>query len=220
MMEISSGYKLNWLAAFTVVFLLAGCQSAYYSTMEQFGVHKRDIMVDRVSEARDSQEEAKEQFASALERFSSVLDFKGGTLEEKYKQLKDELDRSEKKAQEVHKRIADVEDVSEALFDEWKDELAEYSSASLRRDSERKLEQTKRQYSKLIAAMKRAEAKVEPVLTPLRDQVLYLKHNLNARAIASLQSELVNIETDVASLIREMESSIREADSFIKTLEN
>ena len=219
-MEISSGYKLNWLAAIMALIMLAGCQSAYYSTMEQFGVHKRDIMVDRVSDARDSQEEAKEQFASALERFSSVLDFKGGTLEDKYKQLKDELDRSEKKAKEVHKRIADVEDVSEALFDEWKDELAEYSSASLRRDSERKLEQTKRQYSKLIAAMKRAEAKVEPVLTPLRDQVLYLKHNLNARAIASLQSELVNIETDVASLIREMESSIREADAFIKTLEN
>jgi chromosome segregation ATPase len=220
MMEISSGYKLNWLAVLATLFLFVGCQSAYYSTMEKFGVHKRDIMVDRVSEARDSQEEAKEQFASALDRFSSVLDFKGGTLEEKYKQLKDELDQSEKKANEVHKRIADVEDVSEALFDEWKDELAEYSSTSLRRDSERKLEQTKRQYSKLIAAMKRAEAKIEPVLTPLRDQVLYLKHNLNARAIASLQSELVNIETDVASLIREMESSIREADSFIKTLEN
>jgi hypothetical protein len=188
--------------------------------MEKFGVHKRDIMVDRVSEARDSQEEAKEQFASSLERFSSVLDFKGGTLEEKYKQLNDELDRSEKKANDVYKRIESVEEVSEALFEEWEDELAEYSSESLRRDSKRKLEQTKKQYSKLIAAMKRAEAKIEPVLRPLRDQVLYLKHNLNARAIASLKSELVNIETDVTALIREMESSIREADTFIKTLEN
>ena len=215
-----SRWSLLKFTGVLMVLLLAGCQSAYYSTMEKFGVHKRDIMVDRVTDARDSQEEAKEQFASALERFSSVLEFKGGTLEEKYEQLKDELDRSEKKADEVHKRIAAVEDVSEALFEEWEDELSEYSSASLRKDSKKKLDQTKKQYAKLMTAMKKAEEKIEPVLRPLRDQVLYLKHNLNARAIASLQSELVNIETDVATLIREMETSIREADSFIKTLEN
>ena len=197
---------------------LAGCQSTYYSTMEKFGVHKRDIMVNRVSEARDSQEEAKEQFASALERFSSVLDFKGGTLEEKYKKVKAELDQSEKKARDVHKRIAAVEDVSEALFDEWEDELDQYSSASLRQSSKRQLDQTKKEYTKLIAAMKKAESKIDPVLRPLRDQVLYLKHNLNARAISSLQSELVHIETDVTVLIKEMEAAIREADSFIRTL--
>ncbi|MEN8232871.1 MAG: DUF2959 family protein, partial [Thermodesulfobacteriota bacterium] len=44
-----------------MLLLSGGCQKAYYNTMEKFGVHKRDIMVDRVEEARDSQEEAKEQ---------------------------------------------------------------------------------------------------------------------------------------------------------------
>jgi hypothetical protein len=66
--------------------------------------------------------------------------------------------------------------------------------------------------------MKRAEAKIDPVLAVFRDQVLFLKHNLNARAIVSIQNELVSVETDVASLIREMEASINEADGFIKTM--
>ncbi|MBW1792770.1 MAG: DUF2959 domain-containing protein [Deltaproteobacteria bacterium] len=217
-MNFSNVRILSLITPLIILLSLTGCQSAYYSTMEKFGVHKRDIMVDRVSEARDSQEEAKEQFASALERFSSVLDFKGGTLEEKYKKVKAELDQSEKKARDVHKRIAAVEDVSEALFDEWEDELDQYSSASLRQSSKRQLDQTKKEYTKLIAAMKKAESKIDPVLRPLRDQVLYLKHNLNARAISSLQSELVHIETDVTVLIKEMEAAIREADSFIRTL--
>ncbi len=217
-MNFSNVRILSLITPLIILLSLTGCQSAYYSTMEKFGVHKRDIMVDRVSEARDSQEEAKEQFASALERFSSVLDFKGGTLEEKYKKVKAELDQSEKKARDVHKRIAAVEDVSEALFDEWEDELDQYSSASLRQSSKRQLDQTKKEYTKLIVAMKKAESKIDPVLRPLRDQVLYLKHNLNARAISSLQSELVHIETDVTVLIKEMEAAIREADSFIRTL--
>jgi hypothetical protein len=62
----------------------AGCSSAYYATMEKFGVHKRDLLVKRVTQARESQVEAKEQFASALEQFRSVVAVDGGNLEAKY----------------------------------------------------------------------------------------------------------------------------------------
>ena len=212
------------LAGFVFVFLLlpvfftGGCQKAYYSTMEKFGVHKRDIMVDRVEEARDSQQEAKEQFQSALEQFSQVLNYKGGRLEDKYETLQAEYDRSEAKAEEVKKRIDAVENVSEALFDEWQDELDQYTNKSLRRDSERKMIQTRSRYDQMMKAMRRAEAKIDPVLRAFRDQVLYLKHNLNAQAIASLQSELVGVESDIAVLIKEMEKSIGEANLFIRTM--
>lgn len=209
---------IGFLPVLLMLLLTGGCQKVYYDTMEKFGVHKRDIMVDRVEEARDSQEDAKEQFQSALEQFSTVLNFKGGKLEDKYKTLQAEYDKSEAKSNDVTQRIDAVEDVSEALFDEWEAELDQYSNASLRRDSERKMVQTRRQYEQLIKAMRKAETKIEPVLSAFRDQVLYLKHNLNAQAIASLQSELVAVESDIADLIKEMEKSIGEANSFIKTM--
>jgi hypothetical protein len=211
--------KLNLMIGIFVLWPLLGCESTYYKTMETMGYHKRDIMVDRVQDARDAQEEAKEQFESALEKFSSVLGFKGGDLEEKYEQLKAEYDASDTKAFAVRTRIAAVEDVAEDLFVEWEEELNQYTSSSLKRSSARKLRDTKKKYAQLIAAMKRAEKKIDPVLAAFQDQVLYLKHNLNAQAIASLQSELASIETDVARLIKEMEASIREADSFISSME-
>lgn len=198
--------------------LSAGCASTYYATMEKFGVHKRDILVDRVQDARDAQQEGKEQFKSALERFSSVLDFEGGELEEKYNKLNDEYEESEDKAEAVRERIDEVEEVAQALFDEWTEELELYSNAAMRRSSAQKLRQTKTEYDKLISAMRRAEAKMAPVLNAFRDQVLYLKHNLNAQAIASLQQELGTIRSDISILIREMEASIAEADSFIQSI--
>jgi hypothetical protein len=201
------------------VWSLLGCESAYYKTMETMGYHKRDIMVERVSEARDAQEEAKEQFESALEKFSSVLGFKGGSLQEKYDQLNAEYEKSEAKAAAVRSRIASVEDVAGDLFAEWQEELKHYTSSSLRQSSERKLRETQKKYAQLIMAMKRAEGKIDPVLSAFRDQVLYLKHNLNAQAIASLQTELTSIETDVAGLIKEMENSIKEANAFIRSME-
>jgi uncharacterized HAD superfamily protein len=198
--------------------LLTGCQTVYYGTMEKLGVHKPDIMVDRVKAARDAQTEAKEQFQSALEQFTVTLDYKGGDLEEKYKILNKAYEKSKAKAEAVHSRIAKVEDVSEALFEEWEEELNQYSSDRLRKDSQTKLTRTKKHYKQLITAMKRAEKKIDPVLTAFHDQVLYLKHNLNAQAIASLQNELISVEEDIASLIREMELSIQEANAFLATL--
>jgi hypothetical protein len=201
------------------VLLPVGCQSAYYTTLEKLGYHKRDILVSRVQDARDSQQEAKEQFASALDKFTSVVQVQGGELQDKYNQLKAEFDQSEAHAETVRQRIRAVEDVAEALFDEWQAELAQYSNARLRRASARQLAQTRQHYEPLIGAMKRAEAKIEPVLAVFQDQVLFLKHNLNAQAIASLQQELVSVETDVAALVRDMEASIAEADAFLKTME-
>ena len=67
--------------------LLSACSSPYYNVMERLGIPKRDILVDRVEAARDSQQQAAEQFKDALEKFIAVIGFKGGALQEKYDQL-------------------------------------------------------------------------------------------------------------------------------------
>lgn len=200
--------------------LLAGCSTVYYETMEKVGVHKREIMADRVKGARDSQQQVKTEFANALEQFRSVVEVKGGDLEAKYKKLSTALEKSEKRADEVHERIDAVESVSDALFKEWKAELKQYSSDDLRRASEKQLKEAQTRYKSMLSAMKKAESRLEPVLEPLRDQVLFLKHNLNAQAIGGLTSEVTSIESKVDDLVRDMESAIREADAFIATLGN
>ncbi len=207
------------LTALFLLFLMTACSTAYYGALEKVGIHKRDVMVDRVTDARNAQEEAKEQFQSAYEQFTSVVDVDGGDLESRYDVLNEAYEESKSKAENVHERITGVESVAKALFKEWESELAEYSSEALRRDSQKKLKQTRTQYNQLIAAMKRAEDKIDPVLAIFHDQVLYLKHNLNARAIASLRGELVSLEKDVSQLLQEMESSIQEADQFITHLQ-
>jgi ElaB/YqjD/DUF883 family membrane-anchored ribosome-binding protein len=201
------------------LFFAYGCSKTYYSAMESVGYDKREILSDRVENARESQKDAKEQFASALDRFKSVADFDGGKLEAVYEDLNDEYEDCKDRAEDVTARIDSVEDVADALFDEWSGEIKQYTSAKLRRSSEQKLTATKKKYRGLIRAMRNAEKKMQPVLNAFHDQVLYLKHNLNAKAIASLQGELTSIRSDVDALIKEMDKSIAEADSFIKTLE-
>lgn len=197
---------------------LFGCSSTYYSALETVGVYKRDLLVKRVEAARDSQVDAKEEFQSALERFRNVVQFDGGDLEAEYRRLDKALQRSEDRADEVRDRIESVEDVAADLFKEWRQELGDFSNPEYRRNSEQQLLATERRYDELHVAMERAESRIEPVLVPLRDQVLYLKHQLNAKAIAALEGELGTIEIDTAALISELETAIAEADRFIDGL--
>ncbi|WP_196139015.1 DUF2959 domain-containing protein [Aliikangiella sp. G2MR2-5] len=199
--------------------LLSGCQSAYYGALEKVGIHKRDVLVSRVEKTRDSQEEAKEQFQSALEQFKSVVHFDGGELESVYNKLNDEYIAAKEAAEDVTNRIDNVESVSDALFDEWEAELSEYTSASLKRQSQQSLTETKRQYARMIKTMRRVEKSMQPVLNVFKDQVLFLKHNLNAKAVSSIKNELKGIETDVSRLIQQMNDSIKEANDFIKSME-
>jgi chromosome segregation ATPase len=186
--------------------------------MESMGIHKREILVDRVKEGRETQQEAKDQFKTALERFTELTEFDGGKLKKTYDRLNRELERSEAKAKEVSSRIEAIEDVSDELFREWEKELKSFKNAEYRRISESKLEATYAKYEDLIAAMKRAEKSIAPVLDSFRDQVLFLKHNLNAQAIASLDTQTEVLKSDIVILIEQMESSIAEADSFIDSM--
>jgi len=199
-------------------FLLASCDSAYLATMEKVGLHQRDILVDRIENTQKAQQDGQQQFKDALAQFKSVVSINGGELEATYEKLNDEYEDSESAANDIHARIAKVESVSEALFDEWQQEIEQYQNASLKRESAAKLKQTKQEYSRLIAAMKKAEKSLDPALKAMHDQVLYLKHNLNARAIASLKGELKTIDTNVSVLLADMQRSIDESDRFIAKL--
>jgi len=210
------------LPAFVCVFALAtapACSSMYYGALEKVGVQKRHILADRIEDGREAQQDAQEQFQDAFERFKTATTFEGGELEDTYRALASELEDSEARAADVRERIASIEEVAGDLFAEWEGEIAQISRADLRQKSSTQLRQTKARYAKLLAAMKKAERKMDPVLVAFRDQVLFLKHNLNAKAIASLETQATSIQSDVDALVRDLSASIREADAFLATLE-
>jgi hypothetical protein len=210
---------ISLMALLTILVVHGGCRSAYYAAWEKLGWEKRHLLSDRVAEARDAQAAAAESFQTTLERFQELTGFEGGDLEAMYRRLSSQYNSAESRANAVTGRINAVDQVAKDMFAEWQQELRQYQDARLRAQSERQLNETRDRYGDLLQAMRRAESRMEPVLGRFRDQVLFLKHNLNARAIASLQGTTQEIELDVQQLIKEMESAIAEANAFIGTLQ-
>ncbi|RAJ97050.1 DUF2959 domain-containing protein [Aliidiomarina maris] len=216
-------FAASWvktLLAGAAILSATACTNVYYNAMERLGYEKRDILVTRVERSRDAQSDAQETFRNALERYQSVIDTPDTDLRARYEEVLAAYDDSEDAAANVRRRINDVEDVAGDLFDEWEDELDRYTNQDLRASSERQLGQTREQYQRLISQMRQTEERMEPVLRAFEDQMLYLRHNLNAQAIGALEGELARIRSDVNTLIDNMEASIRESEAFIQRLRN
>jgi len=218
MIQMAPSKTLQALAVAVLFLCLTGCTTAYYGAMENFGTHKRDILRSRIEAGREDQKDAQEQFKTTYERITELTQYSGGDLEDAYNDLNKQYKRSQARADDVSSRIQSIERVAGDLFVEWKEEIDQISTKAGQRDSRAILYETEARYDKLISAMKRAEAKMPPVLTAFNDQVLLLKHSLNARAIASLESTLGEMESDVASLIRDIDVSIRESERFLDAL--
>lgn len=200
-------------------FLLgSGCKSVYYAAWEKLGVEKRDLLKKRVVAARDEQKEAGQQFKDALTRLKEITGFDGGRLEKAYQDLKSEYEDCSSRADAVRKRILDMESVANDLFAEWEKEITQIGTPSLQSSSRQQLQATRERYEGLRAALKNAERSMTPVLGQFKDYVLYLKHNLNAQAIASLKGTATNIQDDIGKLIGQMNQSIAKADEFVKSL--
>ena len=200
--------------------LMAGCASTYYSAMETVGVPKREILVDRVVDTRNAQQEAQTQFQSALDQFGSVVKLEQTDLKEAYDLLNDQYEGSLDAAENVSARIDKVESVSDALFAEWKKELKLYDNAELKASSKSQLKATKARYNEMLEGMHEAEISMQPVLNTFQDNVLFLKHNLNAQAIGSLAPEFHSLELEINALIRKMDDSISQSNQFIDSLKS
>ncbi|MFK7858107.1 MAG: DUF2959 domain-containing protein [Granulosicoccus sp.] len=205
-------------ALIAAVVALSGCTTIKYNALEKVGIHKRDLLIENVKDTRDAQKDAQEQFKDALERFGTVISIKETKLKKAYDRLNDEYEDSVDAAEEVSEQIEEVETVAGDLFKEWRNENKIYTDDVMRRDSESKLLDTQARYSEMLKTMKESEASMKPVLDTMRNNVLYLKHNLNAQAIGSLKTTFTELEVDIGILIERMNQSIARSDDFISKL--
>ncbi len=200
------------------LFAISGCTRIYYASMEKIGKEKRDILASRILDARKDQEKAKEQIKTTMEAFQELTGFQGGDLEKVYNRLNGEYEDSAGKARRLSERIDSIEKVSADMFREWGSEIDSMGDRNLKTRSRKMLSDTERRHAALMRRMHDVEKRMRPVLQTFHDKVLFLKHNLNARAIASLKQTSLELDKEVSALVLQIDASVQEADAFIATL--
>jgi hypothetical protein len=201
-----------------LVLVLAGCKSTYYKTMRTLGKEKRDILVQRIKDAKKDQDQTKQQLQTTMESFQALTGFQGGSLEKSYKRLNSDYESAASQAGKLHDKVQSIDQVSKDLFNEWQGEINDMDNGNLKSQDTLMLRNAKSRQATYMRAMRATEDRITPVLKAFRDQVLFLKHNLNARAIGSLKTTSAGLQNDVADLIQSIDASSQEADKLISSL--
>jgi chromosome segregation ATPase len=187
--------------------------------MRTLGKEKRDILVSRIKDAKKDQQQTSDQIKTTMQSFQELTGFKGGSLEKSYNRLNSEYEKANGQANKLHDRIQSIDQVSQDLFKEWQGEINEMDNRKLKTQSAGMLRDARIRQASYLRSMHKMEDQMTPVLHAFRDQVLFLKHNLNARAIGSLKNTSASIQDDVTVLLASMDGSMQEADKLIASLD-
>jgi DNA-binding transcriptional regulator YbjK len=198
--------------------LCTSCSTVYYNFWEFLGQEKRELLQSELENITEDQSDAKDEFADTLSKIRSEYSYKEGKLEKTYDELSTDYNSLNDNAKSLSKRIEKAQEIASDLFSEWKSEAKKITNTKFRKDSLSKRVITMTKFKLTVKAIKNVESKMKKVLVKLNDRVLFLKHNLNAKAIGKVKIELMNIEGDIIALIKQINESNEQANSFIKDI--
>lgn len=206
---------------FTICFsfiVLSSCSTIYYNFWETLGREKRDLLKSEMLSADSSHTEVKEELEDSLHRIRSEYDFKEGSLEKTYDSLSADYEDISSRSNELSDNIDKSEDIANDLFSEWRKEALSLNKRKYRKDSLTKLKKTKISFNDTLSSMRHVEKNMRKILKQYKDQVTYIKHNLNAKVIGSLQLEMKSISSEMEKLIVQIDRSKSKAKKFISKL--
>lgn len=198
--------------------LLVSCQSTDPETGDKVGYPDLDPLLDRVGESRDALKTAVAQFQSAREQLSQYVGAPGD-LQATYAGTVSEYDAAVEDSVAVRSAIANVDQAADAVFEEWQVEVNVYTDARIKAVNQAKLGQTWQNYEGMLKVLRHSEAKLDPVLKALSENVTYLQDNLNVGAVASRAAKFAVIDKDLEALIRSMNTAIDSSDAFISSVQ-
>ncbi|MEM6987810.1 MAG: DUF2959 family protein [Pseudomonadota bacterium] len=209
-----------WTVCLVCCGLLAGCATTYYSVWEKLGYQKRDILQTRVERARDSQQEALQRF-EVLAAVSEPLAADPVTDVDTTAQLaklRVAYRNAARSASTLRSHIDQVDDVSQALFSEWEEELINTASSAQRSADTQELAETRQAYNTLIGTMRSTEAGISPVLITVEDSVRSLESD-QVSIGGGQASGFISLQGDLDRLAKDLRRSIAIADGFVARLD-
>jgi len=202
------------------LFALGSCQAVYLGTLEQFGFEKREILYERIETAGESIVVLEQRLDETFAVYREAINQEGGNLLSSQKRFSNFYDKTEDAASEFDSRIEKVQAVANAMFEEWNSETGEIIDAELRRKSRSNYTRALAHYGNLLRSMRAVQAETDPILTRLRDHVLFMKLNLHPGAYAPLRKTEDEFLASAEAVSLTMKATYEEVQSFLRIVSN
>jgi len=167
-------FSRTWSAcSFGLALLLASALSARTVEAQPIfgsdpeGLKRTDGLIKKAEELVKETTSAREQLTKTLDTYNSIFADDVKDVRKAYKGVEGELGKSEKKRDEVRKKLDEMKVEAEAYFAGWSESLQQIGNPDLRKKSEARMTETRGKFDGILAAVGDARQ----VYEPLHDQL-------------------------------------------------
>jgi len=179
----------------------------------------QQALVDSVRSAAVETEESQEDYGSALNLFQRLTAPQAVEIETLNEDFDEALEECQQRADDLAERLESVRTEADTLFQSWTQDLEHFSGDALRKKSEAMMVETQARAQRVITSLESVRASMTPVLLKLQDYSLFFRHNLNARAIATLEDTYKGFDSEFTALNQELEQARAEMATFLAGFE-
>lgn len=207
------------LVAALALLTLSGCQHVYFNTMENAGIDKREIFTHRVEDARGAENQARQQLRDTLDNYRRVLLLDSSDLAQRYDLFTASQARNPVNVRALRQRVANLQDIGEAMFADWQDDLKGYRDQGLRDASAAQLDNTRTSYQRVLQQLRDTESGLNASQALFNDPQLMLRHNLTPDGTNALKNGYPAIQSQVEQQLRQMQATVDSCDAFLRQLQ-
>ena len=182
------------------------------------GLKQTDNLIKKAEELVKETVSAREQLGKTLDTYNAIFADDVEDVRKTYKGVESEMEKTEKKREQVGKKLEEMKLEAEAYFTGWSDSLQQIESPDLRKRSEARMTETRGQFDGILDSVRVAREAYEPFMTSLKDQWTYLGHDLNADGISSLKSDAEGLNQQGKALFGKIDEGMKKANEYIESL--
>jgi hypothetical protein len=204
-------------ALLALLVLSSACQSTGRSSFLLFGGsdQPQDRLVESVADAREVTTDAHAEFQAAFELYQRLTSPQAVGLVDLSEDFADAVESCQESSEDLAQSLDEVRTESTHLIEGWNAELAGFANDAMRKKSAAMMQDTEDRSGRITASLERLQERMQPVLLKLQDYGLFFHHNLNARALATLEDTYKDFDAEFRALTSEFDKAEREFETFL-----
>lgn len=177
-----------------------------------------DDLVEAVEKVEGELDASKASMLAAVQALQKVTapDFEGDAVKA-HDELVDVIESSEDQANDLRKSIEKMQAAAEPVFDQWTKDLEAFSNPEMRQRSQVRLAASRERYDAVVAAVEPVLVEYEAINETLRDHILFLSHDLNPEAMATIQEDVKKVAKEASDLDGVFNSGRAAARAYVES---
>jgi hypothetical protein len=143
---------------------------------------------------------------------------KTGDLRATYNAFAAEVKNTQAAAAWTVARAQRMESASKEYFGDWQASLISVSNSSLRKKGQKRLDETRKSYDKVVVSLKEAAEKFKPFLANLDDVQKAMAHDITPAGVKSIRGVASDADSNMKKVHRVVADAIEELGKMEKAL--